>query len=253
MASKLEGCVALVTGASSGIGEATAKLLAQQGAKLVLVARREERLNQLANEIRDSGGEALVFVADITDSSQAQAAVKATIEHFSQLDILVNNAGVMIVNPVDEQTIEDWERMIDLNQKGLLYMTQAALPYLKQAAEHGQRRVSDIVNISSLAGRVSIPKFAVYNMTKFGVNGFSEALRQELAPLHVRVGVLEPGAVRTELNDHHVGAVKEAMDAVFASVEVLEAEDIADGIVYMTTRPRHVTIRELFIQPSEKS
>lgn len=253
MTSKLKDTVALVTGASSGIGRATARALAELGARVVVVARRKERLDELVGEIERSGGEALAIGADITQRHSAEAAVRQAVDHFGRLDILVNNAGVMILGPVAENAIEDWERMIALNQQALLYMTKAALPHLKMAAEGGPRRVADIVNISSYAGRVASPNFAVYNMTKFGVNGFTEALRKEVASDHVRVGVLEPGAVRTELNDHHEGAIRAEILAFFAGIEALEAEDIADGVTYMVTRPRHAAIGELWIMPTEQA
>lgn len=253
MLSKLVGTVALVTGASSGIGRATALALAEQGARVVVVARRKDRLDALVGDIERSGGKALAIGSDITDRASAEAAVQQAVGHFGRLDILINNAGVMIIGPVLENEIEDWEQMIALNQQALLYMTKASLPHLQKAAENETRRVADIVNISSYAGRVASPNFAVYNMTKFGVNGFTEALRQEVASSHIRVGVLEPGAVKTELNDHHKGAIRDEIEAFFASIESLDAEDIADGVAYMVTRPRHAAIGELWIMPTEQA
>ncbi|HEX8590936.1 SDR family NAD(P)-dependent oxidoreductase [Pseudomonas sp.] len=252
MSSKFSGTVALVTGASSGIGYATAHALAELGARVVVVARRKDRLDSLVSAIEQSGGTALAIACDISDRASAEAAVRQTVDCFGRLDILINNAGVMIIGPVVENEVEDWERMISLNQQALLYMTKAALPHLKASAQDGTRRVADIVNISSYAGRVASPNFAVYTMTKFGVNGFTEALRQELASSHVRVGVVEPGAVKTELNDHHKGAIGDDIEAFFASIEALDAEDIADGIAYMVTRPRHAAISELWIMPTEQ-
>jgi NADP-dependent 3-hydroxy acid dehydrogenase YdfG len=250
MSLKLKGTVALVTGASSGIGHATARALARLGAAVVLVARRKDRLDALVGEIERAGGTAFAIALDITDRTSAEAAVQQTVTQFGRLDILINNAGVMIIGPVVENEIEDWERMIALNQRALLYMTKAALPHLQAAAEKETRCVADIVNISSYAGRVASPNFAVYNLTKFGVNGFTEALRQELGSSHVRVGVLEPGAVKTELNDNHQGAMRAEIDSFFASIEALDAEDIADGVAYMVTRPRHAAIGELWIMPT---
>jgi NADP-dependent 3-hydroxy acid dehydrogenase YdfG len=250
MSLKLKGTVALVTGASSGIGHATARALARLGTAVVLVARRKDRLDALVGEIEREGGTAFAIALDIADRASAEAAVQETVAQFGRLDILINNAGVMIIGPVVENEIEDWERMIAVNQRALLYMTKAALPHLQAAAEKETRRVADIVNISSYAGRVASPNFAVYNMTKFGVNGFTEALRQELGGSHVRVGVLEPGAVNTELNDNHQGAMRVEIDSFFASIEALDAEDIADGVAYMVTRPRHAAIGELWIMPT---
>jgi NADP-dependent 3-hydroxy acid dehydrogenase YdfG len=252
MSLKLTGTVALVTGASSGIGHATARELARLGATVVLVARRKTRLEALAGDIMRDGGSAFAIALDITDRASAEGVVQQTVDRFGRLDILVNNAGVMIIGPVAENAVEDWDRMIALNQRALLYITKAALPHLQAAAE-GARGVADIVNISSYAGRVASPNFAVYNMTKFGVNGFTEALRQELGGSHIRVGVLEPGAVKTELNDNHQGAMRADIDAFFASIEALDAEDIADGVAYMVTRPRHAAIGELWIMPTEQA
>jgi NADP-dependent 3-hydroxy acid dehydrogenase YdfG len=252
MSLKLTGTVALVTGASSGIGHATARALARLGAAVAVVARRKARLDALVSDIEQAGGKALAIAIDITERAHAETAVRETVEHFGRLDILVNNAGVMILGPVAENEIDDWEKMIALNQLALLYVTKAALPHLQAAAQKEARRVADIVNISSYAGRVASPHFAVYNMTKFGVNGFTEALRQELGASHVRVGVIEPGAVKTELNDHHKGAVRADIDAFFASIEALDADDIADGVAYMVTRPRHAAISELWVMPTEQ-
>jgi NADP-dependent 3-hydroxy acid dehydrogenase YdfG len=253
MSSKLKGTVALVSGASSGIGHATARELARLDAVVVLVARRKERLDALVRDIERAGGKAFAIAVDITDRASAETTVQKTVDRFGRLDILVNNAGVMIIGPVLENVVEDWEQMIALNQRALLYMTKAALPHLRAAADDETRRVADIVNISSYAGRIASPNFAVYNMTKFGVNGFTEALRQELGASHIRVGVVEPGAVKTELNDNHKGAIRADIEAFFESIEALDAEDIADGVAYMVTRPRHAAIGELWIMPTEQA
>jgi NADP-dependent 3-hydroxy acid dehydrogenase YdfG len=253
MTKALEGTVALITGASSGIGAATARALAEAGASLVLVARRKDRLDALAADIGWSGGQAFAIAADITHRDQAEAAVEGAIARFGRIDVLVNNAGVMALGATADQDVDAWERMIDLNQKGLLYVTKAALPHLKASAADASRGVADIVNVSSLAGRLAMANFAVYNMTKFGVTAFSEALRQELASDHVRVGVVEPGATVTELNDHHEGAIKDWVDGFFEAIEPLEASDIADGIAFMVTRNKRTAIRELFILPTEQA
>jgi NADP-dependent 3-hydroxy acid dehydrogenase YdfG len=253
MTSKLSGTVALVTGASSGIGEATARRLAEDGASVVLVARRRDRLEALAAKIEQTGGSALAVQADITDRTQAQAAVQQSIERFGRLDILVNNAGLMLLGPVVGADPDEWDRMIALNAQGLLYTTHAALPYLLKAAEDGPRQVADIVNISSIAGRVAWNGYAVYNLTKFGVNGFTESLRQEVTQRHVRVGVVEPGGVATELGSHNQPEVRnEMIDPFYEQTEVLAPEDIADGVAYMVTRPRHTAIGELWIMPTDQ-
>ncbi|QCD58742.1 SDR family NAD(P)-dependent oxidoreductase [Streptomyces hawaiiensis] len=253
MASKLTGTVALVTGASSGIGAATARELAEHGASVALVARRKDRLEELAAEIEKAGGTALVVEADIADRNQAEGAVEQVVERFGRLDTLVNNAGLMLLGPVVGADAEEWDRMIAVNLQGLLYTTRAALPHLLRAAEQGPRQVADIVNISSQAGRMASKGYGVYNLTKFGVNGFTESLRQELAQRHVRVGVLEPGAVETELVGHNTPEVRnELVDPVIGRIEVLTAEDIADGVAYMVTRPRRTAIGELWIMPTDQ-
>ena len=255
MASDLTGSVALITGASSGIGAATARRLAEHGAAVALVARRRDRLADLAAEIEKEGGTALAVEADITDRAQAEAAVQQTVERFGRLDTLVNNAGLMLLGPVVGADAEDWDRMIAVNVQGLLSTTRAALPHLLQAAEEGPRRVADIVNISSIAGRVAWNGYGVYNLTKFGINGFTESLRQEVTRRHVRVGVLEPGGVATELGSHndHKPEVREAIDNFYDQTEVLAPEDIADGVAYMVTRPRHASVGELWIMPTDQA
>ena len=253
MASTLTGTVALVTGASSGIGAATARRLAEHGASVAIVARRQDRLETLAAEIEKVGGTALVVTADITDRTQAEAAVQQAVERFGRLDTLVNNAGLMLLGPVLGADPEEWNRMIAVNVQGLLYTTQAALPHLLQAAKQGPRRVADIVNISSIAGRVAWNGYGVYNFTKFGVNGFTESLRQEVTRQHVRVGVLEPGGVATELGSHNTPEIQgEMIDPFYEQTEVLVPEDIADGVAYMVTRPRHTAIGELWIMPTDQ-
>ena len=251
MTSKLIGTVALVTGASSGIGEATARRLAEDGAAVALVARRRDRLETLTAEIEHAGSTALAVAADITDRRQAEAALRLTVERFGRLDILVNNAGLMLLGPVVGADPAEWDRMIAINAQGLLYTTHAALPHLLKAAEDGPRQVADIVNISSIAGRVAWNGYGVYNMTKFGVNGFTEALRQEVTKRHVRVGVLEPGGVTTELGSHNSGAAREEIDDFYATTETLTPDDIADGVTYMVSRPRHASIGELWIMPTD--
>jgi NADP-dependent 3-hydroxy acid dehydrogenase YdfG len=254
MTSKLTGTAALVTGASSGIGAATARQLAELGASVALVARRRDRLDALAEEIEEAGGTALAVEADITDRSQAEAAVQQAVERFGRLDIVVNNAGLMLLGPVVGADPEEWDRMIAINIQGLLYTTRAALPHLLKAADDGPRRVADIVNISSIAGRVAWNGYGAYNLTKFGVNGFTEALRQEVTQRHVRFGVVEPGGVDTELGSHNNPEVRgEMIDPFYEQTEVLAPEDIADGIAYLVTRPRHTSIAELWIMPTDQA
>lgn len=253
MTSTLTGTAALVTGASSGIGAATARQLAALGASVALVARRRNRLAALAAEIEEAGGTALVIEADITERAQAQAAVDRAVDRFGHLDVLVNNAGLMLLGPVVGADPEEWDRMIAVNVQGLLHTTHAALPHLLKAAENGPHRVADVVNISSIAGRVAWNGYGVYNLTKFGANGFTESLRQEVTRRHVRVGILEPRGVATELGSHNTPEVRgEMIDPFYEQTEVLVPEDIADGVAYMVTRPRHSSISELWIMPTDQ-
>jgi len=251
LAGRLAGTAAVVTGASSGIGEATAYALAAEGAAVAVVARRRDRLEALAERIRGEGGAALVLEADVTDEQQACQAVERAAAELGGVDILVNNAGVMLLGPVVGAPIEEWQRMVQLNLLGLLYCAHAALPHLLHAAEHGRRRVADLVNISSVSGRIARRNGAVYDATKHGVGAFSEALRQEVTGRHVRVSLIEPGAVATELKSHNRPEILEMMSAR-AQIEPLQSHDVADAVVYVVTRPRHVTINELLVRPTEQ-
>lgn len=254
MNTTLAGTTALVTGASSGIGEATALALAQQGASVALVARRRDRLEALAERIGSSAGagKALVIEADITVQAQAQTAVERTVAELGRLDTLVNNAGMMLLGPVVGAPLTEWQRMVEINVLGLLYCTHAALPHLLKAAADDLRQVADLVNVSSVAGRVARNGSGVYNTTKFGVGAFSESVRQEVTGRHVRVCIIEPGAVNTELASHNRPEVMGQIRGRFEGIERLHAEDIADAIVYVVTRQRHVAINEVLIRPTEQ-
>src|SRR6201996_1643663 len=248
----LSGTVALVTGASSGIGGAAAKRLAADGAAVAVAARRLDRLERLDEEIDDAGGKALAIEADVTDRAAAEALVERTVKELGRLDTVVNNAGVMLLGPSLAADIEEWEGMVDLNVKGFLYVAKAALPHLIEGADEGPRLVTDMVNISSVAGRRAREGSAVYNAPKFGVGAFSEALRQEVTERHVRVSLVEPGAVITELASHNRPEVQEEMKGRFGDIERLEAVDIADAISYIVTRPRHMAINEILVRPTEQ-
>ncbi len=249
MAEDLNGTVALITGASSGIGEATAEALASRGARVALVARRRERLESLAGRL---DGDPLVVEADVADREQAERAVAQVAEECGRLDTLVNNAGVMLLGPVEGAPVEEWERMLSVNLAGLLYCAHSALPHLLRAADDGPRRVADLVNISSVAGRVARNGSGVYNLTKHGVGAFSESLRQEVTGRHLRVSLVEPGAVDTELASHNRPEVQEVMRKRFGKLERLEAQDIADAIAYVVTRPRRVAVNEILVRPTEQ-
>lgn len=244
--------VAVITGASSGIGEATAMQLAQLGASVALVARRRERLQELAERIGAEGGRALVIEADIGSREQAEDAVERTVSELGRLDTLVNNAGMMLLGPIEGAPLTEWEQMLSVNVAGLLYCAHAALPALLAAAGDGPRRVADMVNISSVAGRIARLGSGAYNLTKFGIGAFSESLRQEVTERHVRVSLVEPGVVETELSSHNRPEIREQISGTFAGIERLRADDIADAIAYIVTRPRHVAVNELLIRPTEQ-
>ncbi|HXD64761.1 MAG TPA: SDR family NAD(P)-dependent oxidoreductase [Solirubrobacteraceae bacterium] len=248
---KLNGTVALVTGASSGIGEATALALAEQGAAVAMAARRKDRIDALAARITDGGGTAVAIEADVSSQEQAQALVDKAVADLGRLDTLINNAGVMLLGPAVGAPLEEWERMISVNVHGLLYCAHAALPHLLKAAGDSPRQVADMVNISSVAGRVARSGSGVYNATKWGVGAFSESLRQEVTRRHVRVSLVEPGAVATELVSHNRPEIREAM-AAGDDFEKMVPEDIADAIAFVVTRPWRVAINEVLIRPTEQ-
>ena len=252
MADRLDGTVALITGASSGIGEATARRLAAEGASVALLARRKDRLDVLAAEIVGSGGRALAIVSDVTDRALAESAVERTVAEFGRLDTVVNNAGVMLLGPIEDAPVEEWDRMVALNIQGLLYVANATLKHLLAAAEQGPRRVADMVNVSSVAGRMVRLGSGVYNLTKHGVGAFSESLRMEVHGRHVRVSLVEPGAVSTELASHVRPEIFEGLKARIGSIKRLESEDIADAVAYIVTSPRHVSINEILVRPTEQ-
>ena len=246
----LEGTVALVTCASSGIGEATARCLADLGADVALAARRQDRIEQLALDLADV--RTAVIIADLSVRSEAERAVQQAVGELGRLDIVINNAGVMLLGPIADAPVDEWDRMVQINVLGLLYVAKTSLPHLLAAAEDGRRQVADLVNVSSVAGRVVRLGSGVYNATKHAVGAFSESLRQEVTGRHVRVGLIEPGAVATELASHNRPEIQDGMRQRFANMERLAAEDIADAIGYMVTRPRHVVVNEMLVRPTEQ-
>jgi NADP-dependent 3-hydroxy acid dehydrogenase YdfG len=246
MAGALDGRRSIVTGASSGIGEATALALAGEGATVALGARRRERLEVLAGRISAEGDAAHPFEVDISDEAAARDFVAKAAERMGGIDILVNNAGLMLLGPVEGADVSEWRRMIEVNLLGLLYCTHAALPLMREAGG------GHIVNLSSVAGRTARLGTAVYNMTKWGVVGFSEALRQEAMHANIRVTCVEPGFVDTELQGHNTNpVVKEATERMREQIgEVLQAEDIAGAILYAVTQPRRVNVNEVLVRPT---
>ncbi|HYZ15346.1 MAG TPA: SDR family NAD(P)-dependent oxidoreductase [Candidatus Acidoferrum sp.] len=252
MQKRLTGTTALVTGASSGIGEATALALATEGADVALAARRGDRLEALSKQIATMGVRALVLEADITDERQAREIVDKTVAQFGRLDTLVNNAGLMLLGPIPDADVSEWVRMIEINLVALMRTTHAALPHLLRAAEDGPRKVADLINVSSVAGRTARADAGAYNATKWGVNAFSEALRQEVTRKHVRVGIVEPGMTATELQGHNRPEILQQLRTNTPMEDPLQASDIADAIAYIVTRPRHVAINEMLIRPVEQ-
>jgi NADP-dependent 3-hydroxy acid dehydrogenase YdfG len=244
---KLEGKVAVVTGASSGIGEATAEALAAEGAAVVVAARREDRLAGLVERIRGHGGRVLAAVSDVTEESGAHGLIQKAEEEFGSVDILVNNAGVMLLSNVGKSLSEEWRRMFDVNVMGLLYATDAAIEVMKR------RGGGHLVNVSSLAGRkVTRDSSGVYAGSKHAVGAISEGLRQELLEDGIRVTVIEPGAVETELATHITD--EEARESLggLLQLEILQAEDIANAIVYAVTQPPRVSVNEILIRPTQQ-
>jgi NADP-dependent 3-hydroxy acid dehydrogenase YdfG len=220
---------------------------------VALLARRTERLAELKAQIESSGGTALVAAADVTDADQVARAVQHTVTELGRLDILVNNAGLMQSGPAAEAPLGDWDAMVSVNVQGVLYTTRAALPHLIDAASDSPRGVADLVTISSTAGWVARPNTAVYSLTKFGVNAFSEGIRQELIGKRVRVGVVAPGTVETEIFTHLAETSREAFEQQTAGMVKLRSEDIADAILFMVTRDRRVAVNHMLVRAAEQT
>lgn len=240
----LSDSVVAVTGASSGIGEATALACARAGAAVSLAARRADRIEELAKRIEELGARALAVQTDVGDEAQAAAFVQRTASELGKLDVLVNNAGVMLLGPVAGAPTEEWRRMIDANVYGVLYCTHAAIPLM------AQQKSGHVVVVSSVAGRFARMGSGVYNLTKFGVGAFAESLRQEAVSYGVRVTLIEPGAVATELPGHNRPEVLEQMAKAFVGVTPLSSEDIANAVVYAISQPPNVSVNEVLVRPS---
>ena len=241
----LEGKVAAITGASSGIGEATALALAEAGAAVALGARRKDRLDDLAGRIEAAGGKAVAIEVDVADEASAHAFINGAKEQLGRLDILINNAGVMLLGPIEGSNADEWRQMMNVNVLGLLYCSQAALPILREGGQ------GHIVNVSSVAGRTASAGAGVYNATKWAVTGFSEALRQEAGHSKIRVTCVEPGFVATELQSHNSEPVQQILDKMMGEIgEVLEPEDIASAILHAVTAPARMSVNEVLIRPS---
>ena len=239
----LSGRVVAVTGASSGIGEATALACAKAGAAVAFAARRSERIEDLARRIEADGGQALAFTADVGEEAR-NAFIHAAHERFGRLDVLVNNAGVMLLGPIDGAPTEEWRRMIHANVFGVLYCTHAALPLMKAQG------AGDIVIVSSVGGRVVGRFSGIYSLTKFGVGVFADALRQESVGTGLRVTLIEPGRVDTELRTHVREEVLRELSGGFANVVAMSAEQIADAILFAIGQPPEVHISEVLMRPA---
>jgi NADP-dependent 3-hydroxy acid dehydrogenase YdfG len=240
--------VALITGASSGIGAGTAKLLAANGVKVALAARRTEKLQSLLKDIQKGGGEGLVVEMDVVDPNSVKKGVESIVKAFGTIDILVNNAGIMPLSDVETLKVDEWHRMVDVNIKGVLNTTAAVLPVLmKQNAGH-------IFNLSSIAGRKLFKGLSVYCATKHAIAAFSDIMRMEIAPKYkIRVTSLQPGAVATELYDQITDAgYRKAMDDLSTQMTFLTPEDIAHSVLYALQAPDHVNVSEIFILPTEQ-
>ncbi len=248
MDNRLQGQVALVTGASSGIGEATALALAAEGAKVALAARRVDRLETLVRRITEGGGEALALACDVADEAQVNQAVQAVQEKWGRLDMLVNNAGISIIGPILGGSTDSWRQLFNVNVLGLMYATHAALPLMNvQGGGH-------IINISSVVGRKTAAGLGVYSATKYAVNGFSESLRQEGIGYKVRVTVIEPGQVDSEMPDTMKrDPAQAAILAQFGSLPAVTPADVAAAVLYAVTQPAHVSVNELMVRSSEQA
>ena len=237
--------VIVITGASSGIGYSTAKALAKKGAKIVAGARRKDRLETLQKEITDAGGEIIICETDVTKRSDCDNLVKQAIDRFHQVDVLLNNAGLMPLSFVKSLKIDEWDRMIDVNIKGVMYCTAAVIPTMVE------KKSGHIVNISSVAGRVVFPAGSVYCATKHAVTAFSEGLRQELSMRkNIRITSIEPGVVQTELTNTITEKSLEAFVEKHKEMEGLQAEDISNAIIFAIDAPNHVNVNEILVRPT---
>jgi NADP-dependent 3-hydroxy acid dehydrogenase YdfG len=238
--------VVVITGASSGLGEATARMLAKHGAIVVLGARRVTRIEAIASEIVAAGGQALAVATDVTKATQVQRLVDSAVEHFGHVDAIINNAGLMPHSPLERRKIEDWDRMIDVNIKGVLYGIAAVLPHMTQ------RKSGHVINVSSVAGHKVRPGSAVYSASKHAVRVISEGLRQEVKPYGIRTTVISPGSVDTELPDSATEPdVRETIRASYAALAI-PADTFARAVLYAMTQPDDVDINEILFRPTRQ-
>jgi NADP-dependent 3-hydroxy acid dehydrogenase YdfG len=246
MSNNIAGKVVVITGASSGLGEATARLLSAEGASVVLGARRVERLKTLADELTDKGGKALAVATDVTDRGQVKALVDAAVQAFGRVDVIINNAGLMPQAPLERLKVGEWDRMIDVNIKGVLYGIAAALPHMQR------QKSGHIINVSSVAGHRVGPGYTVYAATKHAVRVLSEGLRQEVKPYNIRTTVISPGAVATELPDSvSEPDVAERLRKFYAATAI-PADSFARAVAFAISQPEEVDINEILFRPTRQ-
>ena len=237
--------VVIITGASSGIGYATALSLAKEGAKLVVGARRTDRLDDLVKEIEKIGGQVLSQKLDVTKKSNCDDLVNTAIKKWGKVDVIINNAGLMPLSFIKNLKVDEWDQMVDVNIKGVLYCTAAVLPHMREA------KSGHVINISSVAGRIVFPAGSVYCATKHAVTAFSEGLRQELSPRNnIRVTTIDPGVVSTELTNTITDESLEKFVETSKQMEALKAEDIASAIIFAISAPNHVSVNEILVRPT---
>jgi len=242
----IKGKVVVITGASSGLGEATARMLSAQGATVVLGARRIERLQKLVDELTSSGGKALALVTDVTDHNRVKSLVDAAVQKYGRIDVMINNAGLMPHSPLERLKIDDWNRTIDVNIKGVLYGIAAALPHMKQ------QKAGHIINVSSVAGHKVTPNGAVYCATKHAVRALSEGLRGEVKPYNIRATIISPGAVATELPNSITEADVSAGVHKFYADFAIPADSFARAVVFAMSQPDDVDINEILFRPTSQ-
>jgi NADP-dependent 3-hydroxy acid dehydrogenase YdfG len=245
MSNSIEGKIVVITGASSGLGEATARLLSAQGASVALGARRLDRIQTLANELKGRGGKAIAVATDVTECDQVKGLVDAAVKAFGRIDVMINNAGLMPLSPFERLKIDDWDMMIDVNIKGVLYGIAAALPYMKQ------QRAGHVINVSSVAGHKVRPGNAVYAATKHAVLAFSEGLRMEVKPYNIRTTVISPGAVATELPSSVTEPdVAETVRKLYETA--IPAESFARAVAFAISQPEDVDVNEIVFRPTRQ-
>ena len=246
MSENIKGKVVVITGASSGLGEATARLLSAQGASVVLGARRVERLRSLADELTGRGGKALAVTTDVTDRGQVKGLVDAAVQAYGRIDVMINNAGLMPQAPLERLKVDEWDRMIDVNIKGVLYGIAAALPHMQR------QKSGHIINVSSVAGHKVGPGFTVYAATKHAVRALSEGLRQEVKPYNIRTTVISPGAVATELPDSVAEPDVAERIRKFYEQNAIPAESFARAVAFAISQPEEVDINEILFRPTRQ-